>query len=127
MKTRIAPLLLALCSLAATRTAHAQAELTGTYITVLGTRANGTMINAANHSMAYRTATTSTPTCDVFGTVYNTRVEGFTIDYTAGSAVRLSNSVTASAIPTSTPALHGAPSTPPSTMCDVSRRSTPTR
>ncbi len=31
MKTRIAPLLLALCSLAATRTAHAQAELTGTY------------------------------------------------------------------------------------------------
>ena len=62
-----------------------RAELTGTYIRYLGTRANGSLINSATHSMQY-TETGSTPySCDVFypGSPY----EGFTVEATGAVTV----------------------------------------
>lgn len=80
--------------------AEAQAELAGTYVQYLGVAANGVMINAANHSMAYSETGAAPFTCDLY--VPGALVEEWTIEGTGTSTFVASNVVGATAITTVT-------------------------
>jgi hypothetical protein len=77
--------------------AEAQAELSGTYINYLGTRANGTMVNAANHSMRYSETGAAPYSCDAF--FPGAPVEGFTVEATGTAVIKATNSYLATEIP----------------------------
>lgn len=77
------------------RLSLAQVELTGTYVRYLAVGGDGAMICAsgacARHSMQYRETESSTPSCDLYNDSGTIR-EAFTIEATAATEVRITNS-----------------------------------
>ena len=68
---------------AAASDAEAQTELSGTYIQYLGVGANGTMVNAAFHSMAYSESGSMPFSCDLY--YPGTSLEEFSVEATGAA------------------------------------------